>query len=346
MLLIWIYVGAVAHAAGRPREQGADAGSSRRRLSCRRERTSARVRPELVMGPVPAGGRRVLRPHRRHRLAGDGARAGLLPGASAGPHPGLAERARAAYPKSEVPYEKITASYLAGAGLNSFIPARVGDAVKIFLAKRSIRGSSYPAITSSFFVQSVFDTRRGSWSSSSRSPRACCRRRPSCPTCPPSRSPSGRRTRTFRSFSSPPLDRRDRLRDARPPGRGVLGEGQAGACAHRHPRYLRRSRSWQGLGWAIRFCSFWFFLEAFHIGGSFQNVMLVMSVQAIATLLPFTPGGAGAQQALLVATLTGPGADRGPRPTRSASRSRSPPGPRSWASSRSPSSSAPPTGAA
>ena len=68
---------------------------------------------------------------------------------------------RAAYPSKKVPYSKITAAYLAGAGLNSFIPARVGDAVKIFLAKKSIRGSSYPAITSSFFVQSVFDTTAG-----------------------------------------------------------------------------------------------------------------------------------------------------------------------------------------
>ena len=32
-----------------------------------------------------------------------------------------------------------------------------------------------------------------------------------------------------------------------------------------------------------------------------------MSVQAVASLLPLTPGGAGAQQALLVATLVGPG---------------------------------------
>ena len=31
-----------------------------------------------------------------------------------------------------------------------------------------------------------------------------------------------------------------------------------------------------------------------------------MSVQAIANVVPFTPGGAGAQQALLIATLTGP----------------------------------------
>ena len=37
-----------------------------------------------------------------------------------------------------------------------------------------------------------------------------------------------------------------------------------------------------------------------------RTVLLVMSVQAIAGALPFTPGGAGAQQALLVATLSGP----------------------------------------
>jgi hypothetical protein len=34
--------------------------------------------------------------------------------------------------------------------------------------------------------------------------------------------------------------------------------------------------------------------------------MLVMSCQAIANIVPFTPCGAGAQQALLVATLQGP----------------------------------------
>ncbi len=71
-------------------------------------------------------------------------------------------------------------------------------------------------------------------------------------------------------------------------------------------RYLREVAAWQGLGWLCRFGAFWFFLEAFGIGGSLGNVMLVMSVQAIATIVPFTPGGAGAQQALLVATLTGP----------------------------------------
>ena len=71
-------------------------------------------------------------------------------------------------------------------------------------------------------------------------------------------------------------------------------------------RYLREVFAWQGVGWVCRFAAFWFFLEAFGIKGSIGNVMLVMSCQAIANIIPFTPGGAGAQQALLVATLQGP----------------------------------------
>ena len=71
--------------------------------------------------------------------------------------------------------------------------------------------------------------------------------------------------------------------------------------------YLRTVASWQAFGWVMRFFSYWFFLDAFNIGGAFQNVLLVMSVQTVSNLLPLTPGGAGAQQALLVATLVGPG---------------------------------------
>ena len=71
-------------------------------------------------------------------------------------------------------------------------------------------------------------------------------------------------------------------------------------------RYLREVVAWQAAGWLLRFASFWLFLDAFHIGGSFDNVLLVMCVQAITGALPFTPGGAGAQQALLVVALHGP----------------------------------------
>jgi uncharacterized membrane protein YbhN (UPF0104 family) len=80
-----------------------------------------------------------------------------------------------------------------------------------------------------------------------------------------------------------------------------------GVVIFREPRrYLREVAAWQLAGWVCRFASFWLFLEAFQIGGSAETVLLVMSVQAISGALPLTPGGAGAQQALLVATLDGP----------------------------------------
>jgi uncharacterized membrane protein YbhN (UPF0104 family) len=65
-------------------------------------------------------------------------------------------------------------------------------------------------------------------------------------------------------------------------------------------RYFREVWLVQFAGWLCRFTAFWFLLEAFNVGGSVSNVLLVLGVNAVAALVPFTPGGAGVQQALLV----------------------------------------------
>jgi uncharacterized membrane protein YbhN (UPF0104 family) len=65
-------------------------------------------------------------------------------------------------------------------------------------------------------------------------------------------------------------------------------------------RYFREVWLVQFAGWLCRFCAFWCLLEAFNVGGSVGNVLLVLGVNAVAALVPFTPGGAGVQQALLV----------------------------------------------
>jgi uncharacterized membrane protein YbhN (UPF0104 family) len=57
---------------------------------------------------------------------------------------------------------------------------------------------------------------------------------------------------------------------------------------------------WQFLSWIARFGAYWALLDAFHIGGSVSNALLVLGVQVVASVFPFTPGGAGVQQALLV----------------------------------------------
>jgi uncharacterized protein (TIRG00374 family) len=65
-------------------------------------------------------------------------------------------------------------------------------------------------------------------------------------------------------------------------------------------RYLREVASLQALAWLTRGAAFWFFLEAFRVGASVKNVLLVFAVNQVAGAVPFTPGGAGVQQALLV----------------------------------------------
>ena len=64
-------------------------------------------------------------------------------------------------------------------------------------------------------------------------------------------------------------------------------------------RYLREVFAVQFVGWLFRFAAFWFLLEAFNIGGSVQNVLLVLGVNAVGAAVPFTPQGAGVTQALL-----------------------------------------------
>src|SRR3954453_24034991 len=67
----------------------------------------------------------------------------------------------AAYPGKPIAYMPLAAGYLAGAGINAVVPAHAGDVTKVFLFKRQIPDSSYPAVTSSFLVQTVFDTSVG-----------------------------------------------------------------------------------------------------------------------------------------------------------------------------------------
>jgi uncharacterized membrane protein YbhN (UPF0104 family) len=216
---------------------------------------------------------------------------------------------RAAYPDRRIPFLPLSAAYLAGAGINAVVPAHAGDVTKVFLVKRQIPGSSYPAVTSSFLVQTIFDTSVGVLVLLYAITQGLLPPLPRIPDLPAfelsfwADHPKtlaitvgvllvvlvlgtiwlGRHVRRFWQ----------RVKQ----GVVILTQPR---------RYLREVAAWQGVGWLFRFAAFWFFLEAFEIGGSVGNVMLVMSVQAIANIIPFTPGGAGAQQALLVATLKGP----------------------------------------
>jgi len=216
---------------------------------------------------------------------------------------------RAAYPDRKIPFLPLSAAYLAGAGINAIVPAHAGDATKVFLVKRQIPDSSYPAVTSSFLVQTVFDTSVGVLVLLYAITQGLLPPLPKIPDLPAFEISfwadhpnlfliTVAATLLAIAIAIYLLAHRVRRFWARVrQGLVILSEPR---------RYMREVFAWQGVGWLCRFAAFWFFLEAFGIGGSVGNVMLVMSVQAIANIVPFTPGGAGAQQALLVATLDGP----------------------------------------
>ena len=216
---------------------------------------------------------------------------------------------RAAYPGDRVSERGVIAAFLIGVGMNGILPARGGEAIKIVLAKRSVRESSYPAIISSFAVLAPFDSGIGLLVLLYAITQGLLPAAPRLPELP---------AFDISFWAAHPqlllltvtvlaigvvilvavLARRVEL---------FWAHLKQGVAILRDPRrYFRQVFAWQGLGWLLRFASFWLFLDAFNIGGSFENVLLVMSVQAISGALPFTPGGAGAQQALLVVALDGP----------------------------------------
>src|SRR5262249_30076057 len=184
---------------------------------------------------------------------------------------------RAAYPDRNVPFWRITAAYLVGAGLNSVIPARIGDAVKIFLAKRSIRRSTYPTVDSSFFVGSVFDTTAGILVVIYALTQGLLPSPPELPDLPAFDIAFWAQHPSFLLFTLTALGiaivvtfallarRVEAFWDRVKQGAVVLTD---------IPLYLKSVASWQGLGWLLRFVSLSVFLEAFHLGRPFPNVVL------------------------------------------------------------------------
>src|SRR3954467_14649299 len=68
---------------------------------------------------------------------------------------------RAAYPDERIAFRRIWGAYIAAYGFNNVIPARGGDVIKLFLTRRGVPGSSYPAIGAGFFVELGFDLSMG-----------------------------------------------------------------------------------------------------------------------------------------------------------------------------------------
>jgi uncharacterized membrane protein YbhN (UPF0104 family) len=215
---------------------------------------------------------------------------------------------RAAYPGERIQFRRIWGAYVAAYGFNNVVPARGGDVMKLFLVKTSVPNSTYSAIASSFLVEAVFDLTMAI-------PVLTFAFTQGAFPKPPDFSKLNAFDLSF--FASHPqftlflitagailalvafavLSRRVKAFWAR------VKQGVTILFDRR--RYVREVWLVQFVGWLFRFAAFWMLLDAFGVGGSVPNVLLVLGVNAIASLMPFTPGGAGVQQALLIKVFAG-----------------------------------------
>jgi glycosyltransferase 2 family protein len=215
---------------------------------------------------------------------------------------------RAAYPDARIPYVPIFGSYIAGVGVNAIVPARGGDVVKLYLAKQRIKDASYPTLASTLLVETLFDFVVATVLVVSAIKLGLLPGVPELPSLPAfdwtfvvthpklaillaSMLLAG--VLLFVVWASRQVVA---FREKVSLGFAALEDRRA---------FLIQVVSWQALSWLARIGSTFFFLRAFHVDATVKTTIAVLVVQGLSTVLPFTPGGAGTQQAVLVFALSG-----------------------------------------
>jgi len=215
----------------------------------------------------------------------------------------------AAYPDRDVPRRQILAAYFAGVGVNAVVPLRAGDAVRIVLAHRAVKESTYTTVVSSTLVLSIFDIAAATtvlvWAALTQDALPSVAQLPELPSF------------DFTWLLDHPLAA-DLLVAAIALAAVILGiwihghvvdfwgrVRQAFAVVRRPLLYLRTVAFWQAGDWALRLVAIWFMLDAFDIPQTYENVLLVQVSASIATLLPLTPAGIGTEQAFLIYVFDG-----------------------------------------
>jgi uncharacterized membrane protein YbhN (UPF0104 family) len=193
--------------------------------------------------------------------------------------------------------------------VNAIIPIRAGDAVRVVLAHRAVRNSTYTTVISSTFVLNLFDMTAASlllvWAATTQDAFPDVGRLPDLPSF------------EFAWLFDNPLVFELVLVGL------VVGIAALGYWLQDHvvnfwdrlrqpfnvfrppSRYLRGVAAWQAGDWALRLVTIWYLLDAFDIPQTLGNVLLVQVSVSVATLVPLTPAGIGTEQAFLLYVFKG-----------------------------------------
>jgi uncharacterized membrane protein YbhN (UPF0104 family) len=213
---------------------------------------------------------------------------------------------QAAYPSTPIRWRSIVAAVFAGVGVNAIVPARGGEVVRVFLAKRSVEGSSYATLASTVILLTLFDFVVASslviWA-------GVAGLLPGLDALGPSFDfgwavDNPRRALTVLGvillillavllwFAEQIADFKQRI-------------AQGFAALRDRGYYFRRVALWQALDWSCRFVAILFFLSAFGLPATIHNALLVQVSAGLASLLPISPGGIGTEQAFLLYLFSG-----------------------------------------
>ena len=215
---------------------------------------------------------------------------------------------RAAYPSETIAFRRVWGAYIASYGFNNVIPARGGDVIKLFLVKQSIPHATYPAVGAAICVEAVFDAVIAVFILGFAFTQGVFPKPPEFAKLDAFDLSFLAQHPKFTLFALTALAVLALVAFAVLSARvkAFWARVRQGLTILRdRRRYLREVFLVQLAGWVFRFAAFWFLLDAFNVGGSVRNVLLVLGVNAVAAVVPFTPGGAGVQQALLVKVFAG-----------------------------------------
>lgn len=210
---------------------------------------------------------------------------------------------RAAYPGEPVRWRDVWGAYMVGYAVNNVFPLGGGNVAQLFLTRISIPASSYPTLASALSTGVLFDWFMGLLIMCFAFTQGVFPKPPDFSKLPAFDisffASHMRFTLFFLTVLGIAFVTAFALLSARV--RAFWQRIRQGlAILSDRRRYQREMCRWQFASWIARFAAYWALLDAFHIGGSVRNALLVLAVQVVASVFPFTPGGAGVQQALLL----------------------------------------------
>ena len=214
----------------------------------------------------------------------------------------------AAYPDERVPWPPVLGAYVAGVGVNAVVPVRGGDVLRLYLAHRAVPASTYTTLASTYVVMGITDAALALVFFAYALTLGVL---PGISLLPDLRSfdfvwllthpraTAGILFALVVAGLALAIWLRPRIDDFRGRFR------QAFAVLRTPRRYLRTVVAWQLADWSLRLATIWFFLAAFGVEQSAQNVVLVQVTHSLASLVPISPGGIGTEQAFLVYVFQG-----------------------------------------